>query len=220
MLMKQRYFSAKKIAVLAIFTALSLITFLIENLFPPLLLPGAKLGLSNTFSFAALVIYSPVEAFIIVGIRTLLGAVFAGNISAVMYSFTGGMVSMAVSSLLIYLVFPKLSIIAVSIVAAVFHNLTQCTVYVLITSTPSLFVYAPYLMLIGIASGAFIGGVVWIIFRRVPVSVFENALGVKHSAAREHSPLPSETAEKAALPAENQSDLKAADGTDKPLGTD
>ena len=45
--MKNGKNAAKKIVVLAIFTALSLITFVIENQFPPLLLPGARMGLAN-----------------------------------------------------------------------------------------------------------------------------------------------------------------------------
>ena len=61
--MKNGKNAAKKIVVLAIFTALSLITFVIENQFPPLLLPGARMGLANIFSFAALIMYSPWEAF-------------------------------------------------------------------------------------------------------------------------------------------------------------
>lgn len=207
--MTKSYFSAKKIAVLAILTALSLIMFLIENLFPPLLIPGAKLGLSNTFSFVALIIYSPIEAFIIVALRTLLGAIFAGNVSALMYSFTGGIVSMAISSLLIYAVYPRLSIIAVSIAAAVCHNITQCTVHVLVTMTPELFVYAPYLMLIGILSGAFIGGVVWLIFRRVPLSVFERALGVKRTAHESAT-----HTEESAAPAEDKSAEEDGEGAD------
>ena len=92
---------AKKIATLSVLTGLSLVTFIIEGLFPPLGIPGAKMGLSNIFSLTALIIYSPWEAFVVVAVRTLLGAIYAGNVSALMYSFTGGVVSMAVSSLLI-----------------------------------------------------------------------------------------------------------------------
>ncbi len=180
MCMKGRFFIARKIAVLSLLTALSLITFLIENLFPPLIIPGAKLGLSNTFSFAALIIYSPIEAFIIVAARTLLGAIFAGNVSALMYSFTGGIVSMAISSLLAYVVFPNLSIIAVSVVGAVSHNITQNAVFIGVSQTPAAVTFMPYFILIGIVSGAFIGAVVWFIIRRIPMSVFERALGVKH----------------------------------------
>lgn len=171
--------NAKKIAVLGVLTALSLIAFLIENLFPPLFIPSAKIGLANAFSFIALIIYSPLEAFAIVGVRTVLSAIFAGNISAVLYSFTGGIVAMGVSSLLIYLAHSKISVISASVAAAVMHNLTQNAVFVLISGTPQAFSYAPYLALIGIASGAFIGAAVTLIIKKLPQNAFGNLLGVK-----------------------------------------
>ena len=175
--MGEKFFTAKKLAVLGVLTALSLITFLIENLFPPLFIPGAKLGLANAFSFIALIMYSPLEAFIIVAARTILGAVFAGNISAVMYSFTGGVVSMAASSLLLYLVHPKISVICVSVIAAVLHNVTQNLVFVAVYSAPVAFLYMPYLILLGVLSGAFIGAAVTTIVKRVPTDAFCRLIG-------------------------------------------
>ncbi|MGN0817719.1 MAG: Gx transporter family protein [Candidatus Coproplasma sp.] len=173
--------TAKKIAVLAVFTALSLIMFLIENLFPPLFIPGAKMGLSNIFSFAALVLYGPVEAFAVIIVRTLLGAVFAGNVSALIYSFTGGIAAMALSSLLMYTVYPKISLMAISVAAAVLHNVTQNVMFVIVSQTPLMFSYMPYLALTGLLSGAIVGGAVMLIFKKVPLSVFERALGERTS---------------------------------------
>lgn len=175
--MKEGKSAAKKIAVLAVLTALSLITFLIENLFPPLFIPGAKLGLANVFSFIALILYTPLEAFAVVAVRTVLGAVFAGNLSAVLYSFTGGVVSMAVSSVLIYLVHPAVSITSASVAAATVHNLTQNAVFAAISATPLAFAYAPYLALIGAVSGAFIGLAVTLIFKRLPQNILMRATG-------------------------------------------
>ncbi len=177
--MGEKFFTAKKLAVLGVLTALSLITFLIENLFPPLFIPGAKLGLANAFSFTALIMFSPVEAFIIVAARTLLGAMFSGNISAVMYSFTGGVVSMAASSVLMYCVHPKISVICISVIAAALHNVTQNIVFVCVYSTPIAFSYMPYLILLGVISGMFIGAAVTLIIKRVPKSAFLKVAGVK-----------------------------------------
>jgi heptaprenyl diphosphate synthase len=174
--MRKRAFAAKKIATLAIFTALSLIVFLIENLFPPLIIPGAKMGLSNIFSLIALIMYSPVEAFIIVAVRTLLGALFAGNISALLYSFTGGIVSMTISSILLYTIYPRISLMSVSIIAAIAHNITQNVVFVLISQTPLMYYYMPYLALTGILSGCIVGGAVMLILKKVPLSVYEKAI--------------------------------------------
>ncbi len=169
-------FAAKKIAVLALLTGLSLITFIIESLFPTLVIPGAKPGLANIFSFAALIMYSPLEAFIVVALRTGLGAVYAGNVSALLYSFTGGVVSMAVSSLLMYFVYPKISILSVSIAAAVAHNITQNAVFALLSNSVLMFVNLPYLVLLGILAGAVVGGVTMLLFRGVPMNAFEKVI--------------------------------------------
>lgn len=174
--MGARGMTAKKIAVLALFTALGLIMFIIENQFPPLFIPGARMGLANIFSFAALIMYSPAEAFIVVAARTALGAVFAGNVSTLLYSFTGGVVSMAVSSVMMYLVYPRVSVMAVSILAAVAHNITQNLVFILLSGTALALSYLPYLMLLGIVSGGIVGGVIILLFKKMPERVLENII--------------------------------------------
>lgn len=164
--------ATRRIAADALFTALALIMFLIENLFPPLFFPGAKMGLSNIFSLAALVLFSPVDAFAVVVVRSLLGAAFAGNFSAVMYSFSGGVTAMLVSSVLMYAVYPRISLMSVSIAAAVVHNIMQ-TLVAAAWQSVAVFAYMPYLALIGVFSGAAVGAVVMLIFKRVPLSVYE-----------------------------------------------
>jgi heptaprenyl diphosphate synthase len=174
--MKGRTFATKKLATIALLTALSLIMFIVENQFTPLPIPGARMGLANIFSFVALIMYSPVEAFLIVICRTLLGAVFAGNVSTLIYSFTGGMVSMAISALFLYVIYPKISIMAISILAACAHNIVQNIMFVLISASTLAFTYAPYLLLLGIVSGAIVGGVTMLIFKKMPLSVFEKVI--------------------------------------------
>ena len=171
--MTSRKITAKKIAVLSLLTGLSLVAFIIENLLPPLFIPGAKLGLANIFSFAALILYSPLEAFIVLVARTILGAVFAGNLSALLYSFTGGVAAMGVSSLLIYTVYPKVSVMAVSVSSAVLHNITQNIVFVFLSGSTLMFGYMPYLALIGVFSGAVVGGITLAIFKGIPTKIFE-----------------------------------------------
>ena len=178
--MKSR-FPAKKIAVLALFSALGLIVFVIENQFPPLFVPGAKMGLANIFSLSALILYGPVEALVVVAVRTVLGSLFMGNISMLMFSFTGGVISLALSAVLMYAAYPKVSVMAISIAAAVTHNIVQNIVYVLITGTELMFSYMPYLALIGILSGAIVGAVVTLIFKKVPQSVFLRAAYDTHA---------------------------------------
>lgn len=174
--MKSATYTTKKIAVLGIFTAMSLVTFLLEGLLPPLLLPGAKPGLANIFSLAALVMYGPIEAFAVVAARTLLGAVFAGNVSQLLYSFTGGMCAMAVSALLMKFAHPRVSVMAISVAAAVTHNVVQILVYAALAQTASVMPYLPYFALIGVLSGVIVGTVVLLLFKAVPRTVFIRAL--------------------------------------------
>ena len=192
--MKSGKFTAKKIAVLAIFITLSLITFIIENQFPPLFVPGARMGLANIFSFTALIMFSPVEAFIVVAVRTGLGAIYAGNVSALLYSFSGGVVSMAISSVLMYTVYPRVSVMAVSVLGAVAHNVTQNIVFVLLTDTSTL-TLIPYFILAGILSGAIVGAVTLLLFKKIPMSVFEKTIGRKLRESKAETVENTETAE-------------------------
>ena len=83
---------------------------------------------------------------------------------------------MAVSSVLMYCVYPKISLMSVSIIAAAAHNVTQNIVFVIISGTTLMFGYMPYLILIGILSGAIVGGVIMLIYKKVPMNVFLKAV--------------------------------------------
>ena len=170
--LKTPYFTARRVATLAVLTAMGLIMFMVESLFPPLFLPGAKMGLSNIFSLLTLMVLGPTEAIILVVIRTTLGSIFTGNISTLMYSMTAGLVSVVVSTILVEFVYPKVSIVAISVVAAVMHNLTQNVVFCLVSNTPEMFAYMPWLALLGVVAGIIVGFAVWFILRAVPARVF------------------------------------------------
>lgn len=173
---KTKYFSAKRLATLGVLCAMGLLTFMIESLFPPLFLPGAKMGLSNIFSLLTVFLLGPVDAFVLVAVRTVLGSMFTGNMSTLMYSLTAGMVSVLVSSLLVEFVYPKVSIVAVSVVSAVMHNLTQNIVFCLVSNTPEMFSYMPWLAVLGVVAGIIVGFAVWLILRTVPLRTFASVL--------------------------------------------
>ena len=174
-LFKTKYFSARRVATLAVLTAMGLIMFMVESLFPPLFLPGAKMGLSNIFSLLTLFVLGPTEAIILVVIRTVLGSIFTGNISTLLYSLTAGLVSVVVSVILVEFIYPKVSIVAISVVAAVMHNLTQNIVFCFVSNTPEMFSYMPWLALLGVVAGIIVGFAVWFILRVVPTKVFVGA---------------------------------------------
>ena len=163
----QRGVTAKKIAMLGILAGLSLAAFLLESLIPIPFLPGAKLGFANIFSLFALLFYGLPEALAVVIVRTLLGSLFAGNVSALLYSMTAGILSTCFSRLLLYLL-PHISFLCVSISGAVVHNIVQLLVYCGLTGTALLFAYSPYLCLMGAGAGLAVGLIVTYSVKALP----------------------------------------------------
>lgn len=187
-IIKTKYFSAKRIATLAVLTAMGLIMFMVESLFPPLILPGAKMGLSNIFSMLAVFLLGPIDAFVLVVVRVVLGSMFTGNMSTLMYSLSAGVVSVVTSSVLVELVYPKVSIVSISIVSAVLHNLTQNIVFCLVSNTPEMFSYMPWLALLGVLAGIIVGFAVWFILRMIPTRTFATMLGFDLGATLQTEP--------------------------------
>ena len=78
-----------KLALCAVLTALTLTLSYMEGLLPTALvlpLPGFKLGLANIVTVFALYYLGAGPAFLILAARCLLGAMFAGNASALIFS--------------------------------------------------------------------------------------------------------------------------------------
>ena len=170
--------AGRRIAMLGILTGLGLVAFLLESLIPIPYLPGAKLGFSNIFSMLALVLYGLPDALVVVLVRTFLGSLFAGNLSMLLYSLTAGVASALFTRLLLYAL-PRVSFLAVSVAGAIVHNIVQLFVYCGLTGTMLLFVYAPYLCLMGAAAGAIVGLIVIWTLRALPKKIFAGAEGKK-----------------------------------------
>ena len=185
--------TSKRIATLSVLTALGLLAFLIESLFPPLFLPGAKMGISNVFSLLTLILLGPADAVILVVVRTLLGSVFGGNVSSLIYSLSAGLVSIFVSILLIKWM-PRISLIAVSVMAAVMHNLTQNVVFCLVSNTPQMYLYLPYLAVLGVVAGLVVGFAVFFLVKYLPLKYLTSMGFVRQNAPE------AEQAEEAGVP--------------------
>lgn len=167
----EKRFTGKKIALLGILAGLGLIAFMLESLIPVPFLPGAKLGFANIFSLLALLLYGLPEALIVVTVRTILGSLFAGNVSMLLYSLTAGLVSTCVSRLLLCAL-PRVSFLCVSVAGAIVHNLVQLFVYCALTGTALLFVYSPYLCLMGAGAGVVVGLAVTFVLKALPARLF------------------------------------------------
>lgn len=147
----------KKLTRDAFLTAIALTIFMVEAQIPALVpIPGVKLGLANIVTVFALFAYGPKDALLILLIRVFLGSVFSGQMTTFFYSLSGGLLCFAVT-LLMKKVLSERQIWVAAVIGAVFHNIGQIIVAILITSTPGIIVYLPILLVSGIITGLFTG---------------------------------------------------------------
>lgn len=147
----------KKLAIMAMLTAASLIVFVIEAQIPaPVPVPGVKLGLANVITLVAMLLLGRREAGLILLVRIAMGSVFAGGVSGFIFSICGGVLAYAVMCLTVR-AFPLKMLWVVSALGAVAHNIGQLIAAVAITKTAALLVYAPVLLASGIVTGVFTG---------------------------------------------------------------
>lgn len=147
----------KKLTELALMATIALTIFLVELRIPnPVPIPGVKLGLANIVTVYAVYRYRPSEVLLLVLTRIILGAVFSGNLMALLYSLSGGLLCLA-GVLLLCRVIPEELLWTVSILGAVLHNIGQIGTAILVTGTPGVVAYLPFLLVSGCCAGAFTG---------------------------------------------------------------
>lgn len=166
----------KRIVQLGFFLALALILAYIETLIPfSFGIPGIKLGLPNlivvlllyqddvdrdnaTQSDTAIVgtsYFGTREAFLINGLRIVLSGFLFSNLFTILYALAG-----AVFSFIVMLIGRRvrcLSVIGVSVLGGVFHNIGQIIVAMLVVNTVYVGYYVPFLIAAGTITGAVIG---------------------------------------------------------------
>ncbi len=159
--------NTKRLTQLALLSAVALIIFIIELQIPNLVpIPGVKLGLANIVTVYAVYRYKPSEVCLIVFVRIVLGSMFGGTAISFLYSL-GGAVCCLCGMLLLKRVIPLSQLWISSPCGAIFHNIGQITVAMLIMRTSAVFVYLPTLMVTGIIAGIFTGVCGQILVRRI-----------------------------------------------------
>lgn len=149
--------NGKKITQLALLTAIALIIFVIEMRIPNLVpIPGVKLGLANIVTVYAVYHFTAKETMMIVLVRVLLGSIFGGNISAIIYSLSGAVLCLAGMLLLRHVIDEK-HIWICSVLGAVLHNVGQIAAAIVMMRTTAVIGYLPFLLISGCIAGAFTG---------------------------------------------------------------
>ncbi len=147
----------KKLTLLALFTAVAMLFSYIEMLLPPILpaVPGIKMGLPNIIIIFVLYRFSLKEAAAVSLVRIFLTALLFGNAMTLIYSIAGASLSLAAQWLVKK--WDRFSVLGVSIVGGVFHNLGQVLTAAVLMQTREIIYYMAVLLFSGILSGIIVG---------------------------------------------------------------
>ncbi len=136
--------------------AFALILSYVETLIPFVSgVPGVKLGLANLAVALCLYLLGWKEALILTVTKALLGGLLFGNLSIIIYSLSG-----AILSIFAMIVLKKTGWFHIPVVSAaggVMHNVGQLLTAMFIVETYGLLYYAPLLIIAGVVTGFVIG---------------------------------------------------------------
>lgn len=152
--MKQRM-TTQRVTLMGMLTAVALILGYLEHLIPISTIPGIKLGLSNTVLLYAIYLLGPGYAVILMVLKVVLSGLLFGGVSAMLYSLSGGIFSLA--GMLLIKKVPGFSVIGVSVVGAVLHNIGQLAVACLIVESRAILFYLPILLVAAVVTGVLTG---------------------------------------------------------------
>ena len=160
--------STKKLTTCAVLTALALALSYAERWIPLttlIALPGIKLGLANVVTLLALQTLGRKEAAAVLLVRCIFGSVFAGNVSALLYSLSGGTLALAVMVLLLQS--NAFSTYGISIAGAAAHNCGQIAAACAVIRSGVPISYLPPLLLLAILTGNINAYLTEIVRRRI-----------------------------------------------------
>ncbi len=166
-----------RIAEVSVYIAIAFIFSYIESLFPlPLPFPGMKLGLANLVIVIVLYRNGFSTAFTVSMVRNVLNALTFGSLFSFFYSLAGSILSLCIMVLCKKIKHPQLSLVSVSAVGGILHNIGQFGVAEFLVGFSAITPYLPFLYFAGLMAGVLIGIFASLCLRRLPKKL---AVGVK-----------------------------------------
>ena len=148
--------NTKRLTLLSLSVALSLILSFIESQIPPFVaIPGIKLGLSNVVTVFLLYTFGAREAGAVSLIRVFLSSLLFASPVSLIYSLAGAALSFIVMVALKPI--PLFNEISVSTIGGVFHNAAQITVACIVMENAAIASYLPPLIFSGTLAGVGVG---------------------------------------------------------------
>ena len=158
--------SVRKIALIGILTAATIIIAVVESFIPSVGIPGVKLGLANIMILVILYELGILEAVFVNLVRVVLVGVIRGTLFSMgfLMSLTGAALSLGIM-IVFYLLIKKFSIIAVSVVGSLFHVFGQILIAMIFLGTSYILLYLPVIAVSAILTGVFVGVTAKLIIR-------------------------------------------------------
>lgn len=157
---------SKKIAYLGLLTALAMILSFVESQIPALMaVPGMKVGLPNIAIVFILYRIGGKQAVAVSFVRVFLVSLLFGNLQVLTFSMAGAFLSML--TMLLLKKTGWFSVITVSILGGIAHNVGQILAACLWTQTAQVALYLPVLLVSGFVTGGLIGLVAGILVKRL-----------------------------------------------------
>jgi heptaprenyl diphosphate synthase len=157
---------SKRVASYGLLIALAFILSYIETLIPfPFAVPGMKLGLANLVVITALYTMGGKEAFVLSIIRIILVGFTFGNLSTMIFSIAGGLLSYIL--MFLFMKTKWFSMVGVSIIGGVSHNIGQILVAIYVVQNINIAFYLPFLFISGAVTGTLIGIMGAMIVKRI-----------------------------------------------------
>lgn len=156
-----------RLAMSAMFVAVMMVLSYIESLIPIGGVPGMKIGLANSVLLLSLYWMGIVVSIQLMIVKVFLSALMFGGFMALPYSLAGGVLSLLVMILLIYVV-KGVSSVGAGVAGAVAHNVAQVGVAILVLQTNQLVYYMAVLVAVAIVTGGLTGTVAKFLMHYLP----------------------------------------------------
>lgn len=146
----------RRTAELGLFLALALILSYVESLLPfSFGIPGVKLGLPNLIVVLLMYQGSARQAALVNFLRIVLSGFLFSNLYAILYALAGAVFSFC--AMLAGKRMSLFSVVGVSVLGGVFHNIGQILVAMAVVETFYVGYYIPFLIAAGTVTGAVLG---------------------------------------------------------------
>lgn len=151
--------SYQKMTYITMLAAQAIVITVMERFIPSpfAFAPGARLGLGNLITIIAIFTLPPKDSIKVVSLRLLVSTLLSGTFSTFLYGFSGTVLSYLVMSGAKLLGPKRVSIIGISILGGICHNMGQLLVFSFIARSWGVLNYLPILSFSGILSGFLVG---------------------------------------------------------------